>query len=259
MIPASHPSPGLHRDHTSLGASTLSLGALPNVAYREKRKHGGTMIERLFPDIVESDEALVDVDLATLFAAERRVIASAVPKRQNEFATVRHCARNALTRLGVAPAAILPGLHREPQWPQGVVGSMTHCAGYRAAVVARASDVLTLGVDAEPHRPLSAEVIQAAASEVERQMLTHLHRQQPTIHWDCLLFCAKEAIYKAWFPLTASRLDFLEVHVELEPDGRFDVDLRARAPELAAYNINRFSGRWSVQEGLAIVSICVTR
>ena len=82
---------------------------------------------------------------------EEPLIARSVAKRRNEFITVRHCARLALGELGFPPVPILKGDKGEPCWPDGVVGSLTHCAGYRGAVVGRGAAVRSVGVDAEPH------------------------------------------------------------------------------------------------------------
>jgi 4'-phosphopantetheinyl transferase EntD len=51
-------------------------------------------------------------------------------------------------------ASLLPGRSGAPRWPDGVVGSMTHCNGYRATVVAHSGRVRSLGIDAELHAPL---------------------------------------------------------------------------------------------------------
>jgi 4'-phosphopantetheinyl transferase EntD len=82
-------------------------------------------------------ESFVDPPEAVLFPEEEAVIARAVPKRRQEFTTARHCARTALATLGAPPAPILPGEMGAPTWPPGYVGTMTHCAGYRAAAIAR--------------------------------------------------------------------------------------------------------------------------
>ena len=73
-------------------------------------------------------EAYDDPSVADLFPAEEAVIAAAVDMRR-EFATVRRCARAALSQLGVAPVPLLPGVRGAPGWSHGIVGSMTHCAG----------------------------------------------------------------------------------------------------------------------------------
>src|SRR6266568_4232000 len=76
---------------------------------------------------------------------EEPLIARSVAKRRNEFITVRHCARIALGQLGLPPVPILKGDKGEPCWPNDVVGSLTHCAGYRGAVVARSAVVRSVG------------------------------------------------------------------------------------------------------------------
>ncbi len=113
------------------------------------------MIERLLPAYV-SCAATREVSVAdgNLFPEEEELIATAVPKRRNDFATARACARRAMGRLGLEPVAVLHGKRGMPLWPEGIVGSLTHCEGYRAAALARAGDVLSLGIDAEPHAPL---------------------------------------------------------------------------------------------------------
>ena len=122
------------------------------------------MIEKILPDAVASCEAFDDPPDATLLPEEEAVISRAVEKRRREFRTVRHCARRALSELRLPPAAVLPGERREPAWPPGIVGSLTHCTGYRAAAVAHRRDVLTVGIDAEPHEPLPADVADASPS-----------------------------------------------------------------------------------------------
>ncbi|WP_405845207.1 4'-phosphopantetheinyl transferase [Streptomyces platensis] len=70
-----------------------------------------------------------------LFPEESQVIALAVDKRRREFTTARSCAREALRRLGHPTVPIPRGRSGAPLWPAGVVGSITHCQGYRSAAV----------------------------------------------------------------------------------------------------------------------------
>ena len=101
-------------------------------------------------------------------AEEEPLIARSVAKRRNEFITVRYCARIALGELGFPPVPILKGEKGEPCWPDGVVGSLTHCAGYRGAVVGRGGAVRSVGVDAEPHDVLPDGVLDAISLPAER-------------------------------------------------------------------------------------------
>ncbi len=79
---------------------------------------------------------------------------------------------------------------------------MTHCAGYRAAAVARSRDLLTVGIDAEPHHVLPPNVLGYVALHEEQDRLIDLSAADSRICWDRILFCSKETVYKAWFPLT---------------------------------------------------------
>src|SRR5262249_26788805 len=145
-------------------------------------------------------------------------------KRRREFVSVRHCARQAMGKLGVEPAPILKGERGVPLFPRGVVGSLTHCDGYRGAVLGYSMAVRSVGIDAEPHGPLPDGVLDAVSLPDERDWLATVLSERPAaagdeIHWDRLLFCAKEATYKAWFPLTYRWLGFEDAHITFTLDG----------------------------------------
>lgn len=216
------------------------------------------LLERLTPPEVAAEETFADRTDVRLYPAEAAAIAQAVPKRRREFSTVRACARAALTRIGVPPAPIVPGHRGAPAWPVGVVGSMTHCAGYRACAVARADDVTTIGIDAEPALPLPDGVLDAVASPAEQAALAALTRESPDVAWDRLLFSAKEAVYKAWFPLTRAPLDFSEAVVAFDPAARtFTAQLLVRGPKTPSGELTGFSGRWLQGRGLVLCAITV--
>jgi 4'-phosphopantetheinyl transferase EntD len=212
------------------------------------------MIATLVPASA-SAEMFSDAPESTMFPVEAAAVAGAMTERRREFGTVRHCARKALRRLGVPPVPILPDVNRAPRWPAGVVGSMTHCAGYRAAVVARSRELGGVGIDAEPHAPLPPPAGDLTLREEERQRLLALADADPSLHWDRIVFCAKEAVYKAWFPLTRRWLDFLDVLVTVHVDGTFHARLRVPAPPA----LDGFSGKWVVGRGLVVAATLVRR
>ncbi|WFE64852.1 4'-phosphopantetheinyl transferase superfamily protein [Micromonospora sp. WMMD714] len=178
------------------------------------------MIEQLVPTGAVAVEAFDDTDTEPLHPEEAALVARAVEKRRREFTTARTCAHRALRALGQPPAPVLTGDRGAPVWPAGVVGSLTHCDGYRAAVVARRDDVETIGIDAEPDAPLPDGVLDAIALPDERAMVRRLTADTPGPHWDRLLFSAKEALYKAWFPVTGVFLGFDEARITLHPADR---------------------------------------
>jgi 4'-phosphopantetheinyl transferase EntD len=206
------------------------------------------MLADIVPATVAAVEAFDDAAAAPLFDEEAALIAKAVDKRRREFATSRACARAALDRLGLPPAPILPGLRGAPIWPSGVVGSMTHCDGYRAAALAMAGDVRSVGIDAEPDQPLPDGVLDVIALSSEQAMLREL-KGDDRAHWDRLLFSAKESVYKTWFPLTQRWLDFAEARITIDPDARtFAVSVLV-APHF------QFAGRWLADRGLVLTAI----
>jgi 4'-phosphopantetheinyl transferase EntD len=216
------------------------------------------LLARIVPDVVAAEEAFEDPEHVPLFPAEEELIAKAVEKRRREFSTARHCARAALTRLGLPPAPILPGKRGAPQWPGEVVGSMTHCQGYRAAALGRTGEVLTIGIDAEPHDVLPNGVLKSVSLPEEREQLTDLARTHPGTCWDRLLFCAKESIYKAWYPLAGRWLGFEDALVTFEPDTAvFTARLLVAGPTVGGRELAGFTGRFLADEALLVAAIAV--
>jgi enterobactin synthetase component D / holo-[acyl-carrier protein] synthase len=216
------------------------------------------MIEEILPPEVASAEAFDDDSSAVLFPEEEAVVSRAVAKRRGEFTTGRACARAALAKLGIPPAPILPGPRRAPQWPPGVAGSITHCDGYRAAAVALVRDVASVGVDAEPDDALPDGVLDRVSLARERAWLPGLAAAAPGVSFDRLLFCAKESVYKAWFPLTGRWLGFEQAEITIEPEaGTFSAELLEPGPVLGGRPLTGFTGRWLARDGLLLTAIVV--
>lgn len=120
------------------------------------------------------DDALAAAELYTdpkelaPLPEEEPLIAKSVAKRRNEFITVRYCARQAMVDLGIEPVPILKGEKGEPCWPDGVVGSLTHCEGFRGAAVGLREEIRSVGIDAEPHDVLPRGVLDAISLAAER-------------------------------------------------------------------------------------------
>jgi 4'-phosphopantetheinyl transferase EntD len=224
------------------------------------------LLTRIVPAAAAAAEAFADGPAAQLFPAEEALLARAVDKRRREFTTGRICARRALARLGIEPAPLLPGPDREPLWPAGVVGSITHCEGYRAAVVARARDVVSVGIDAEPNGPLPDGVLERVSLPGERAWVRAAAGREPAVHWDRLLFCAKETVYKTWFPLAHRWLGFEDAEITLDqagagpaaPAGQFEARLLVTGPTLPdGRPLTTLRGRFVVDRGLIVTAIAL--
>ncbi|CCH33620.1 4'-phosphopantetheinyl transferase superfamily protein [Actinosynnema sp. NPDC047251] len=215
------------------------------------------MITDILPDQVSAVDTFEDHE-AELFPEEQELIAKAVDKRRREFTTGRHCARTALGRLGIAPVPLLPGESRAPTWPAGVVGSITHCKGYRAAAVGRTAELWTIGIDAEPNEPTPQGVLEAIALPPELAMVRELGAAGDKVAWDRLLFSAKETVYKAWFPLARRWLGFEDAEVTLNPDdGTFTARVLIEPPVVDGVPLDGFTGRWLAREGFVVTAIAV--
>jgi 4'-phosphopantetheinyl transferase EntD len=184
------------------------------------------MIEKLLPRGVMAVEAFGDVPGEPSFPGEEFLIVNAVEARRREFVTARRCARGAIAKLGYAPVPIRAGQKGEPLWPAGLVGSITHTTGFRAAAVASKSVLASIGIDTDQNDRLPDGVEESITVPGEPEMLAALSRAFPATHWSRLLFSAKESVYKAWYPLTGRRLGFEDARLAINPlGGTFAVKL----------------------------------
>ncbi|THA69936.1 4'-phosphopantetheinyl transferase superfamily protein [Streptomyces sp. A0642] len=219
------------------------------------------MIEAVLPPDVATMSVFGDLSPAAghgLFPAEAAAIARSVPHRRAEFTTVRLCAREAMEKLGMPPVPLVPGERGAIDWPAGVTGSMTHCPGFRAAAVARAEVAASLGIDAEPNLPLPDGILDVVSLPRERAGLAALFRQRPDVHWDRVLFSAKESVFKTWYPLTRRELDFTEAELDFDAGaGTFSARLLVPGPDVAGRRHRMFTGRWAVERGFVLTAIAL--
>jgi enterobactin synthetase component D / holo-[acyl-carrier protein] synthase len=216
------------------------------------------MLSDLLPPATAVAEAFGDEVAGPLFPEEEALVAAAVAKRRAEFATSRRLARAALATLGIPAQPVLSGPNREPLWPAGIAGSITHCEGYRAAVAARQQDLVSVGIDAEPHAPLPDGVLGVVALAQEKSRLAALAAADPGRCWDRLLFCAKESVYKAWFPLARRWLGFSDADITIDPaTATFTAALLVPGPGYGPGTLTAFAGRFSVENGLILTAVSV--
>lgn len=214
------------------------------------------MIAELLPPSSAAVEVFGDPAGLCLHPDEQASVGRAFASRRAEFTTGRYCARTALARLGVASAAIPRGKRGEPVWPENVVGSITHSGSYRAAAVARATDLASIGIDAEPNKPLPDGVLERISLPGERARLGALSAVNPAVGWDRLLFSAKESVYKAWYPLVGSMLAFGSADVTFHSaSASFVARLLTPGPIVGGKPISELAGRFAIRDGLAITVV----
>ncbi|MBB5781666.1 4'-phosphopantetheinyl transferase family protein [Nonomuraea jabiensis] len=206
------------------------------------------MIQEILPPRVIAVEARRDLPSVLLHPVEWAVAEKMSAYRRQEFATGRACARAALTRLGFPPLPVGRGPMGAPDWPPGVAGSITHCLGYRACAVSR--EAAAVGIDAEPHAEFPRVALDFITTQAERIMLEQLELHAPGVHLGRVLFSAKEAVCKAWWPLTRHRLGFTDLEVELG-EGTF------AARPLMPGTPSELTGRWKVVDDLILTAVVV--
>jgi len=203
------------------------------------------LIEHIVPPAVRVVEGEQPPQGVSLFPEESAIIRNAAEKRRRDFRAGRACARLALAALGVQGTAIPSGPRREPLWPPGIVGSITHCPGYVAAAVTLREHLLALGIDAEERG--------AAGNDLEPFICTPAeldrYRDLEYPHWRTLVFSAKESLFKALYPLRHFELEFPDVEVALEPVGNWEEGEQARSPAMVS------QGRFSVSPARELRSL----
>lgn len=218
------------------------------------------MIQQILPSAVACADTTADLADACVLPEEEALLTQCVEHRRREFTTTRHCARTAMTALGVEPAAVLPGAKGEPRWPAGVTGSMTHCDGYRAAALTRSADYHSVGIDAELHAPLEERMVRHISVASEREHLRALARIRPEVHWPTVMFSAKETVYKAWYPLTGRWLGFRDARLTFDPSaGTYRARLMVPGPVVDGAALGWFTGHWTVRDGLVLTAIALRR
>ncbi|NTS77172.1 4'-phosphopantetheinyl transferase superfamily protein [Catenovulum sp. SM1970] len=140
-------------------------------------------------------------------------LSNAVTKRKAEFLAGRYCAQLALKKLGVINHQINIGEQREPLWPEGIKGSITHNESCAICVITDSSTVRGIGVDIESYvnDEQAEEMTDLIINEEEKKLI-----KQSSIPFTELLTCvfsAKESLFKALFPSVNRYFDFLNAQV----------------------------------------------
>ncbi len=141
------------------------------------------------------------------------------PKRRKiQFLAGRHCAKKALADAAL-PSCVDIGQNSDltPKWPTDIVGSITHTSSFVAAVVAPRSQFGSIGLNSEKI------FSQVTARNLWQVVLTK--REIASFEWKykrnfspetyvSLIFSAKEAVYKCFYPVKRFRLHYQDIMIE---------------------------------------------
>jgi 4'-phosphopantetheinyl transferase EntD len=176
----------------------------------------GVAIERR--RVTDGDEMAIRADEAGSFSNCAKIV-----RRQGGAARI--AARKLLNAARYGDWPLLRRVGIGPSWPPGVVGSLSHSETHAVAALASSASFAGLGIDIEPAAPLPTDILNFVALPREREFL------------DCdsiqsrVLFCAKEAAYRAAHPIEGR---FLEMHdIAVDSSLNFAITSYSRKVELA--------------------------
>jgi 4'-phosphopantetheinyl transferase EntD len=99
-------------------------------------------------------------------------------------------------------------------------------------------------------------VLDLVATPAEQDRLAAIQLGLDGPHWDRLLFSAKEAIYKAWFPLVGEWLDHQQAEIIFQPqEGSFTALLSRDGLIIDGRPIRRLHGRWISKQGILLTAV----
>jgi 4'-phosphopantetheinyl transferase EntD len=163
-------------------------------------------------------------------------VAGATPARLREFAAGRAAFRVACADAGLPGVALPMAADRSPVWPPGLALSITHDgADALAAVLTGARGV---GIDLEPDTPLPADVAEVALTPAD----TAESR---------LVFSAKEAAYKALFPVMRQVIGFDAMAIAVQGPALTARLLHACGPFPAGFTL---TGGYARSEGRIVTA-----
>lgn len=162
-----------------------------------------------------TDEAFSETTAADLGIRVPDSMHRAASKRKAEYVAGRFCARQAMRGvIADYDADLATRPDRGPAWPVGVVGSITHTAGFASAAICPAHLARGLGIDSE-------RIMSDAAMHRVRDSVLSAHDSLPAgieldaAVWTTLVFSAKESVFKCLYPLVNKMFWFDAVRIEI--------------------------------------------
>jgi len=210
-----------------------------------------TVLEGLFPEHVR---CVISADYPEQFALlpdETECTAPMNPRRRREFVHGRSCARIALAGLGYPDCPVPVGDGRAPTWPDGVVGSISHCGATAAAAVAHRGDTGGVGLDIEQNQALDEPLLRMICRADERE---RLDGTDVGLLLAKLIFSAKESVFKCVWPELRRFVDFQEVEIRLDID-RNTFSALPHADDLSPDLFGRLRGRFGQTGELFITAV----
>ena len=137
--------------------------------------------------------------------------------RKEHYRSGRICAGEVLSKLGTLGQPVLRDPQtREPLWPEGISGAITHSGKWAAAAAGKTSDVSGIGIDLEDlERQVDSRISRHVCIPEEQKWLQECGEDFLEKNLK-IIFSAKESIFKAFFPYTRTYLHFHDARILME-------------------------------------------
>ena len=137
--------------------------------------------------------------------------------RKEHYRSGRICAGEVLSKLGTIGQPVLRDPQtREPLWPEGISGTITHSGNWAAAAAGKTSDVSGIGIDLEDlERQVDSRISRHVCIPEEQKWLQECGEDFLEQNLK-IIFSAKESIFKAFFPYTRTYLHFHDARILME-------------------------------------------
>ena len=137
--------------------------------------------------------------------------------RKEHYRSGRICAGEVLSKLGARGQPVLRDPQtREPLWPEGISGAITHSGNWAAAAAGKTSEVSGIGIDLEDlERQVDSRISRHVCIPEEQKWLQECGEDFLEQNLK-IIFSAKESIFKAFFPYTRTYLHFHDARILME-------------------------------------------
>ncbi|WP_298857710.1 4'-phosphopantetheinyl transferase superfamily protein [uncultured Sulfitobacter sp.] len=189
------------------------------------------------------------------YPAEAGAVRDAIPARIVEFHTGRTAARAAMRAISLPEQPVLMAQTRAPIWPDGMTGSISHSKTACVAVVGKSCEWAGIGVDLEEATALDALLIAEVCTKAERLWLGTQPEHERGLMAK-LIFSAKEACYKAQYPVTGLLFGFDVLELAIDRKGsHFEASFcTAQGP----FNTGEIlHGRFAHAAGLLVTGVAI--
>jgi 4'-phosphopantetheinyl transferase EntD len=190
--------------------------------------------------------------IEVLSPAELALVDGSAGKRKTDFSTGRFCAKKALEQLGIGHSQILRDSGKQPIWPAGIVGSISHSSLLTGAIVGKNSDIVSVGLDIETIGGVELNMWDILFLESEQQFLNLLNNEDRNLY-PTLLFSLKECFYKFQYPLTRQFLEFNEVEFNMMNE---QISMKViKAGYEMGFNLEKLQFHWTVADQ-QLITLC---